>query len=384
MPDFSTKLKVAPPSREGFNANWNERFQALVEGAEQDEQAKLRKYEKLSSLWREFLHTAKSCGKIIISERRVPNERRTIPSVALGGCAGGVKYVYHGILFKFAIDDHLLYGGSDHFAQKAAGHELKGLMRYFMQPGLHVPLMALIDYKGHRLIASSILPIKAGEQGTIRYGSPDGGKHVYDADAELRKLMEQAGKRLNLKGHMAGQTKGERKFLFSPCDIEGHEGTDGRFYVIDLARVFPPAAEEGVRRTYLYRLLRPEFVKTYHKPLSSDAFSLFGGADNNANAEGHDKEVQEATNYLLESKIPAFAAWLDEQVFKNGTILLTNRTVGFVPQVRSHFTFQTMTFKSRSSFTARGSTCGTWVACAPSCATRAGERDCCWRWWRAS
>ena len=95
------------------------------------------------------------------------------------------------------------------------------------------------------------------------------------------------------------------------------QGTDGRFYVIDLARVFPPAAEPTVRQTYLYRLLRPEFVKTYHCPLSSDAFSNFGGADNVG--EGHDKEVQEATDTLLNAKIPAFAAWLDQQAFKNGT-----------------------------------------------------------------
>lgn len=233
LPDFSAKLKATPTSapvpprsgasREGFNANWNERFQALLEGGEQDEQAKLKKYEKLSALWREFMHTAKSCGKIIISERHMPNDRRTIPAVALGGCAGGVKYIYHGILFKFAIDDHRLYGGSDHFAQKAAGHELKGLMRYFMQPGLHVPLMALVDYKGHRLVASSILPILPGDDGTIRYGSPDGGRTVYASDPELMERMEQAGRRLNLKGHMAGQKTGDRKFLYSPCDIEGHK-----------------------------------------------------------------------------------------------------------------------------------------------------------------
>lgn len=74
-----------------------------------------------------------------------------------------------------------------------------------------------------------------------------------------------------------------------------------------------------MRQTYLYRLLRPEFVKTYHRPLSSDAFSNFGGADNVG--EGHDKEVQEATDTLLNAKIPAFAAWLDQQAFKNGTKL---------------------------------------------------------------
>lgn len=36
--------------------------------------------------------------------------------------AGGEKYIVRGILFKFAVDEHGLYGGSDENAQKAAGH----------------------------------------------------------------------------------------------------------------------------------------------------------------------------------------------------------------------------------------------------------------------
>jgi len=44
--------------------------------------------------------------------------------------AGGIKYVSHNILFKFAVDDQGLYG-SDEYAMKAASHELRGLTSVF-------------------------------------------------------------------------------------------------------------------------------------------------------------------------------------------------------------------------------------------------------------
>jgi hypothetical protein len=68
---------------------------------------------------------------------------KTIKPVNVGGIAGGQKYVVSGILFKFAIDNHGLYGGDEN-AMKAAGHDLKGLQNYFHTniPGLHVPLVS--------------------------------------------------------------------------------------------------------------------------------------------------------------------------------------------------------------------------------------------------
>lgn len=42
--------------------------------------------------------------------------------------------------------------------------------------GLHFPLMALIDYRGFRLIALSILPVGTD---TIIYGSPNAGINIY-------------------------------------------------------------------------------------------------------------------------------------------------------------------------------------------------------------
>jgi hypothetical protein len=52
---------------------------------------------------------------------------------------------------------------------------------------------------------------------------------------------------------------------------------------------------EGAPPTsFLYRLLRPEFVREYDRPLSSDAFSKFGEDDHQA----HNQEVGSALSLI--------------------------------------------------------------------------------------
>lgn len=65
----------------------------------------------------------KSYGQIICSERYLPDHKKTIKPTSIGGIAGGEKFIVRDILFKFATDDHGLYGGEEH-AIKAAAHEL--------------------------------------------------------------------------------------------------------------------------------------------------------------------------------------------------------------------------------------------------------------------
>src|SRR5690349_20535631 len=113
---------------------------------------------------------------------------------------------------------------------KTGGLELKGLMRYYGCEGLHVPLMAVIDYRGFRLVAMSILPIE--KKKTLIYGSSDAGKTVHASDPYFNKMMSQAATKLNLKGHLCGKEKESMKFLHGPTDIEGHLGTDKRYYVL--------------------------------------------------------------------------------------------------------------------------------------------------------
>ncbi|KYR00520.1 Histidine kinase A [Tieghemostelium lacteum] len=281
--------------------DWNTEFQNLVNSD------KIEGYRDLSKLAHDFVYTAKIYGKVIISELTLPLHLKTIKPINIGGIAGGYKYICLGILFKLALDSQGLYVG-DQNAMKAAGHELKGLMSYYncQIDGLHHPLMALIDYRGYRLVAMSLLPIT---NDTIVYGSSDGGTTVHSDSEIFNQRMKEAARILNLKGHMVGRD--QQKLLYSCGDIEGHVGLDGKAYLLDFARVFPPQMKiiENAPPSHLYELIRPELVKSNPKPLSSDALTGWGKFDQMA--PEHNYEVKEASFRLLLKVIPDFAKTID-------------------------------------------------------------------------
>lgn len=78
-------------------------------------------HRQLAVLHEEFVRTATLFGKIIISERFIPDKQKTVQPLDVGGRAGGIKYIVEGVLFKFAWDSNNLYGG-DLKAGKAANH----------------------------------------------------------------------------------------------------------------------------------------------------------------------------------------------------------------------------------------------------------------------
>jgi len=159
----------------------------------------------------------------------------------LPGIAGGDKYIVHNILFKLAIDSGNLFL-SDHYAAKLGGHELNGVS-HFSNTGVDIslPLMTLVDYRGFRVIALSILPIRKNT--TIVMGSNNAGMYVHNSSPELHKRTQHAAEILNLKQHVAGVKQENVQGLFTPTDLEGHIGEDGRLYILDLSRIFPPEVE---------------------------------------------------------------------------------------------------------------------------------------------
>ncbi|KAL6059841.1 Clu domain-containing protein [Balamuthia mandrillaris] len=291
--------------------DWNERFQSIVgELRAFDLNTPLKQMydvnRALIHLAQDFIYSSCSYGRIIISEAFVPPDKKTIRPTELGGIVGGEKYIVHNILFKFALDARGLYR-SDYAAAKVAGHELKGLMACFNalekeKLDLCLPIMALIDYRGFRLIAMSVLPIN---RHTIVYGSNDYGRTVHAKDAEMNRKMKRLAEKLNIKGHKAGVHRWNAKFLHAPADLEGHKGSDGRFYLLDFSRVFPPEfPKPGVQMAHLFRLLRPEFVREWPKPLCSDAFS---GFIKHFDMEQHNEEIKAATRHLISVVIPSYA-----------------------------------------------------------------------------
>jgi len=118
-------------------------------------------------------------GLLFLNYRYLSNKRRssplqgpTCPQLFLsfephflalrmaGGVAGGAKFFHDDIFFKFPVDVNNLYGGEEGL-MKACGHELKGLMSYIdcRIRGLCFPLMVIVDFRGWRLIAESVLPL---------------------------------------------------------------------------------------------------------------------------------------------------------------------------------------------------------------------------------
>ena len=347
LPKFENSLpslvySLAPPRASEIDSlpdrDWNQEFNEVLESP------LMERAKKLCQLEREFVEVASKIGKIIISEKHVHPSQKTIKPIQIdSGYAGGDKYQAKGIFFKFAVDRHSIYG-SDEYAMKVACHELKGhtaLVSCGMMHGLKLGLMTVIDYQGSRLTAVSVLPI-SGE--TLVYGSSDAGKVVCTSLDVMNDVMRQCGKVLNLKGHLAGIGK-DKKFIYGPCDLEGHLGSDGRLYAIDLARLFPPETpKRNVPGGFLYRLLRPELVRQFDKPLSSDAFTLFGEHD----SEKHDAEVREATEFLHNHIIPSFAISLSKESSENissppiSDILVKLHRAGinirFLGEVRSYIT----------------------------------------------
>eukprot|EP01090_Pellita_catalonica_P018797 TRINITY_DN6182_c0_g1_i1.p1 TRINITY_DN6182_c0_g1~~TRINITY_DN6182_c0_g1_i1.p1 ORF type:complete len:798 (+),score=103.87 TRINITY_DN6182_c0_g1_i1:52-2394(+) len=281
--------------------DWTQKFHDVLKCPPETRSTELR------NLINHFVETAKRFGQLIIKERNLPNEHKTVKPISGCGFAGGEKFKVANIFFKFAIDHNNLFP-NDQCAMKVAGHELKGLTAVVscgMILGLSFPLLALIDYRGFRLVATSVLPIS---KKTIVYGSCDGGVDVHTDVEEMNNLMKKIAKILNLKGHMSGIGP-VKKFLYGPCDIEGHQADDGKRYIIDTSRIWPcEKPNKNIKGSFMFRLLRGEFVSKYPIPLSSDAFSFFGKHD----CATHNHEVTKATQYLLQHTIPEFAKRLEE------------------------------------------------------------------------
>ena len=86
---------------------------------------------------------------------------------------------------------------------KAASHELKGVVNIYhraQEMGVKVclPLLALVDYRGYRLLASSILPIG---KDTLVLGSSDAGASFHKEDLELFESVCHIGTGMNLREH---------------------------------------------------------------------------------------------------------------------------------------------------------------------------------------
>ncbi len=327
-------------SVDGSSAGFDRDFQSLIETCFEKDADMLSMpgvVERLTRLFKDFKHAALAYGRVIVAERHLPAEAKSIRPLgaAWGGIAGGEKFLAGGIFFRFTVESEARLYGSDELAAKESNHQMRGLwsVQNAGVAGLALPLAAVLKYRGFKLVAMSVLPLRGAE--SLVLGSADGGRSLRVGDARAEQLMASVGSALNLARHPV-QSGTSQEWITGPADVEvhlvSHAGRD-RFYAIDFARLFPPhppapvlarLLEESAeppggwsrdqqheqrprpllyarKASHLVYMLRPELVMQSDKPLSSDAFSRFAAPG----SEVFDEDVVSATKLLLRVALPA-------------------------------------------------------------------------------
>ncbi|WOL12357.1 clustered mitochondria protein-like [Canna indica] len=154
---------------------------------------------------------------------------------------------------------------SEQATYASANNDLKGTKAYQEAdvPELYNLAMAIIDYRGYRVVAQSIIPgILQGEKSnSLLYGSVDNGKKISWNDSFHSKVVE-AAKRLHLKEHSVLDGSGNTVKLAAPVECKGIVGSDDRHYLLDLMRVTPRDANY-IGPAHRFCVLRPELVASF-------------------------------------------------------------------------------------------------------------------------
>ncbi|KAI4323379.1 hypothetical protein L6164_022991 [Bauhinia variegata] len=181
---------------------------------------------------------------------------------------------------------------SEQATYASANNDLKGTKAYQEADvrGLYNLAMAIIDYRGHRVVAQSVLPgiLQGDKSDSLLYGSVDNGKKICWNEDFHSKVLE-ASKRLHLKEHSVLDGSGNIFKLAAPVECKGIVGGDGRHYLLDLLRVTPRDANctgPGSR----FCIVRPELVTAFCQAQAVET------------SKPKESDVQEAENVTANSQ----------------------------------------------------------------------------------
>ncbi|VAI60166.1 unnamed protein product [Triticum turgidum subsp. durum] len=178
---------------------------------------------------------------------------------------------------------------SEQATYASANNDLKGTKSYQEADisGLYNLAMAIIDYRGHRVVAQSIIPgiLQGDKSDSLLYGSVDNGKKISWNESFHAKVVE-AAKRLHVKEHVVLDGSGNPVKLAATVECKGIVGSDDRHYILDLMRV-TPRDSNYIGLQHRFCVLRPELVASFVEQAVS--------------AEEHDKSDESPASTPAES-----------------------------------------------------------------------------------
>ncbi|XP_056414428.1 clustered mitochondria protein homolog isoform X2 [Hyla sarda] len=154
-------------------------------------------------------------------------------------------FIWNNIFFSLGFDvrDHYKDFGGDSAAYVSPTNDLNGVRTYNAVDveGLYTLGTVVVDYRGYRVTAQSIIPgiLEREQEQSVIYGSIDFGKTVV-SHLKYLELLEKTSRPLKILKHKVLNDKEEEVELCSSVECKGIIGNDGRHYILDLLRTFPP------------------------------------------------------------------------------------------------------------------------------------------------
>ncbi|ORX48226.1 hypothetical protein DM01DRAFT_1376834 [Hesseltinella vesiculosa] len=265
-----TLLNFGPDAAEA-SRDWNDELQSHRELPRTNLQERVFRERLIAKVQSEFTEAAVRGAMAVVQGSITPLNPLETEDAHM--------FVYNNIFFSKANDGRgtMEAVGGDAAAHVATNKDLEGvkIVNSVDPEGLSTLGSVIVDYKGVRVVAQSIVPgiFRRQDENAIVYGSVDNGDTVA-ADKTFHDLIgEQLAKSLHLAEHPVKDGQDHTVSLHTSLETKGLLGADGRRYLLDLYRLNPVDIEfqeaecqtKDGKPTYPHQmtLLRPELVSLY-------------------------------------------------------------------------------------------------------------------------
>ncbi|XP_034241557.1 clustered mitochondria protein homolog [Thrips palmi] len=221
----------------GQTRDWNEELQTTRELPRKNLPERLLRERAIFKVHSDFVAAATRGAMAVIDGN--------VMAINPGDESKMQMFIWNNIFFSLGFDvkDHYKELGGDAAAFVAPRNDLQGVRVYSAVdlPGLYTLGTVVIDYRGYRVTAQSIIPgiLEREQEQSVVYGSIDFGKTVL-SHPKYMELLAKAGQQLKIQPHKVLNDKSEVVELCSSVECKGIIGNDGRHYILDLLRTFPP------------------------------------------------------------------------------------------------------------------------------------------------
>uniref|UniRef100_A0A673BVC9 Clu domain-containing protein n=1 Tax=Sphaeramia orbicularis TaxID=375764 RepID=A0A673BVC9_9TELE len=221
----------------GQSRDWNEELQGSRELPKDSLQERLHRDRSIFKTNSDFACAATRGAVAVVDGNVVPLNPGEAPHLQM--------FIWNNIFFSlgFDVSEHYSPLGGNAAAHSAAICDLRGVQAYASVDikGLHTLGTAVIDYRGIRVIAQTIVPglLEKNQEQSVVYGSNDYGETVYTHPRFLE-LLNKTCQPLKIQRHQVLDHNNSPVDLCSGIETKGILGNDGRPYILDLLRTTPP------------------------------------------------------------------------------------------------------------------------------------------------